>query len=118
MVRMTIELMDKVKRRDKLVIMMEIIGIAKKGVSKTHIMFRANLSFSQLNEYLGFLLDQGLIEVAMGPGCGVYKPTARGLEFMQMQQQVIGMLHQRSSRNYVKFNCNFAPRSKAFVCSA
>jgi predicted transcriptional regulator len=115
---MTLELMDnKVKRRDKLVIMMDIIGIAKKGVSKTHIMFRANLSFSQLNEYLEFLLNHDLIEVASEDGRMVYKPTEKGLEFMEMQQQVLGMLSEKG-KSYVKFNCNFAPKSKPFAYSA
>jgi predicted transcriptional regulator len=113
---MTLELADKVKRRDKLVIMMDIIGIAKKGVSKTHIMFRANLSFSQLNEYLEFLLNHNLIGVTSEEGRTVYKPTEKGLEFMEMQQQVIGMLSDKS-RNFVKFNCNFSPRSRSFVFS-
>lgn len=114
---MTLEIADnKAKRRDKLVIMMDIIGIAKKGVSKTHIMFRANLSFSQLNEYLEFLLDHNLIGVASEAGRMVYKPTEKGLEFMEMQQQIIGMLSDRS-KNYVKFNCNFPTRSKPFAFS-
>ena len=113
---MTLELANKVKRRDKLVIMMDIIGIAKKGVSKTHIMFRANLSFSQLNEYLEFLLNHNLIGVTSEGGRTVYKPTEKGLEFMEMQQQVIGMLSDKS-KNFVKFNCNFPPRSKSFVFS-
>ena len=60
---MTLELFEvKSKRRDKLVIMTEIIGIAKNGTSKTHIMFKANLSFSQLNQYISLLLQSGLLE--------------------------------------------------------
>jgi predicted transcriptional regulator len=113
---MTLELSDKVKRRDKLIIMMDIIGIAKKGVSKTHIMFRANLSFSQLNEYLEFLLDHNLIKIVSEDGHTVYKPTEKGLEFMEMQQQVIGMLNDKS-KNCVKFNCSFPTRSKPFIFS-
>ncbi len=50
------------KRRDRLVIMAEIIGISKKGTSKTHIMFKANLSFSQLNQYLELLSNTALLE--------------------------------------------------------
>jgi predicted transcriptional regulator len=36
--------------------MMDILSIAAKGASKTRIMLKANLSFSQLNEYMSFLL--------------------------------------------------------------
>ena len=37
------------KRRDRLYILAEILAIAKNGYLKTQIMYRANLSFAQLN---------------------------------------------------------------------
>jgi len=52
---------SKSKRRDKLVIMAEIMSICRIGSSKTHIMFKANLRFTQLNQYLGCLLELELI---------------------------------------------------------
>ena len=60
------------KRRDKLVIMAEILAIAKKGSSKTHIMFKASLSFSQLNEYIWLLEETGLLEKTANGGKGIY----------------------------------------------
>lgn len=39
------------KRRDKIDIIAEITNIAKDGALKTQIMYKANLSFSQLNIY-------------------------------------------------------------------
>ncbi len=60
---MTLEIIENSsKRRDKLIIMSEIIEITKKGTSKTQIMFKANLSFSQLQQYISLLLNTGLIE--------------------------------------------------------
>ncbi|MBS7621480.1 hypothetical protein KEJ32_05145, partial [Candidatus Bathyarchaeota archaeon] len=50
------------KRRDKLYIIAEILDIAKDGVLKTQIMYRANLSFTQLNDYLEFMLKVNLID--------------------------------------------------------
>ncbi|MCL4430564.1 MAG: winged helix-turn-helix domain-containing protein [Candidatus Bathyarchaeota archaeon] len=89
---MTWEIIDyKAKRRDKLIIMMEIIYIAKGGTSKTHIMFKANLSFSQLNEYINFLTKHGLLQKTLLDGKAVYVPTGKGLEFVEKQQSIIGM---------------------------
>ncbi|MCW3984673.1 MAG: winged helix-turn-helix domain-containing protein [Candidatus Bathyarchaeota archaeon] len=89
---MTLEIIDyKAKRRDKLIIMMEIISIAKSGTSKTHIMFKANLSFSQLNEYINFLTKHGLLQKTQLDGKAVYVPTSKGLEFVEKQQSIIGM---------------------------
>jgi len=70
------------KRRDQLVIMAEIINIAKKGTSKTHIMFAANLSFSQLNLYIDLLSEANLLEKTAckgnGPGSGFTCKSTRG----------------------------------------
>jgi predicted transcriptional regulator len=88
---MTFQMMDP-KRRDKLVIMMDILSIATKGSSKTRIMIKANLSFSQLNEYLAFLMKHGLLEEAPAGGKIVYRPTLKGFQFVEKQQCVLGMI--------------------------
>ena len=74
--------------------MTEIIGIAKKGTSKTHIMFKANLSFSQLNQYLSLLLRSSLLEITANEGRAVYRATSKGMEFMEKQCEVIDMLNE------------------------
>ena len=91
---MTITLFEnKPKRREKLVIMAEILGIAKNGTLKTHIMFKANLSFSQLNQYLSLLSDTCLLEKFVNNGRVIYRATEKGLEFMERQQQVMNLLN-------------------------
>ena len=42
-------------------IMADIMEIAREGALKTQIMYKANLSFTQLNNYIAFLLDKNLI---------------------------------------------------------
>jgi|WetSurMetagenome_2_1015567.scaffolds.fasta_scaffold49780_4 predicted transcriptional regulator len=81
------------KRRDKLVIMAEIVSIAKKGASKTRIMLSANLSFSQLNQYLELLSEANLLEPSSVGGKRVYKSTQRGLEFMEKQCDILSYLN-------------------------
>ena len=93
---------NKPKRRDKLVIMTEILEIAKHGSSKTHIMFKANLSFSQLNEYLSVLERTVLLEKVCIESHEVFKPTDKVFEFMQMQQAIINLLNADSHRTNVK----------------
>ena len=90
---MTFQIIDnQPKRRDRLIIMAEIINISRKGSSKTQIMFKANLSFSQLNQYLPLLLNANLLEKTALNGKIVYLPTTKGLEFLQRQQQVMDLL--------------------------
>lgn len=90
---MTLEIIENSsKRRDRLVIIAEIIGLAKKGISKTHIMFKANLSFSQLNLYLDLLSNTSLLEKISINGKVVYRATEKGLEFLVKQQEAIDLL--------------------------
>ena len=92
---MTLKLIENSpKRRDKLVIMTEIVSIAKKGTSKTHIMFKANLSFSQLNQYISLLSHTSLLEKSACDGRVIYKATQKGLEFMEKQQQIMDLLNE------------------------
>jgi predicted transcriptional regulator len=119
MTDMAVGMLDsKSKRRDKLVIMMEIIGIAKKGITRTQIMFHANLSFSQLNEYIELLLERGLLQKVSNDGRMIYKATGKGLEFVEKQQEIIGMLNEKSHNRCIKissFSCDAMHRSKPFM---
>ena len=76
------------KRRDKLYIIAEILDIAKDGVLKTQIMYRANLSFTQLNDYLEFMLRVNLVERIVERDKEIYKATPKGLDFLQRYREL------------------------------
>lgn len=100
---MTILLNDeKPKRRDKLVIMTEIIDVAKKGASKTQIMSKANLSFSQTNQYISVLWQTSLLEKFTFNGKEFYKPTPKGIDFMEKQCQIIYLLNEGTPLQSIK----------------
>jgi len=80
------------KRRDKLCIIAEILEIAKNGTLKTQIMYKANLSFAQLNDYLRFMLKIQLVEKFINQGKDVYISTEKGLDFLQRQCELSEML--------------------------
>jgi len=63
--------------------MAEMLKIAKGGVLKTPIMYKANLNSAQLSEYLFFFLEVGLLEAANKGEKTVYKTTAKGLHYIQ-----------------------------------
>ena len=89
------------KRRDKLIIMAEIIDIAKTGALKTQIMYKANLSFAQLTEYLQFLTKNNLLEKFVHNGKEIYEATQKGVNFSERQLQIIDLLNE-VHRNGVK----------------
>jgi predicted transcriptional regulator len=80
------------KRRDKLYIMAEILETAKDSVLKTQIMYRDNLSFTQLNDYLRFMLKIGLIDKVPIDGREVYKASDKGLDFLERYRQITELL--------------------------
>ena len=48
-------------RLDQLAIIADILQITKENTLKTQIMYKANLSYTQLNTYLGVLIKNDLI---------------------------------------------------------
>ncbi len=83
---------DTSKRRDKLSIIAEILEISKEGTLKTQIMYKANLSFAQLNDYLTFMLKTSLLDKFRANGKEVYAATEKGVDFMQRHFELTELL--------------------------
>jgi predicted transcriptional regulator len=77
------------KRRDKLDIMAQIIDLTKIGALKTQIMYKANLSFSQLKQYLTVLQAMGFLEKTVVNDKETYKATEKGTDFLQRHAEVM-----------------------------
>jgi predicted transcriptional regulator len=74
------------KRRDRHDIVAEILKTAREGRIKTHIMYKAKLSYSQINVYLSLLVEKGFLENntirRKKQMITVYKTTGKGIEFI------------------------------------
>ena len=79
-------------RRDRLHIMAEIMEITKGSQLKTRIMYRANLSFSQLNEYLSFLTKMGFLKVNVIDGQKFYETTDKGNLYIENYMEMSTLL--------------------------
>lgn len=93
------------KRRDKMYIIAEVLEIARDGTLKTQIMYRANLSFTQLNEYLGFMERIGLLERASVNAKAGFRASEKGLDFLQRYHEINELLEpdgNNNSRNHVR----------------
>ncbi len=63
---------------------------------KTEIMYSANMSYSQLQKYLKFLLQRGLIDkVTVGNPMVTYRVTDKGIELLRNIDSIIDMLDLR-----------------------
>jgi predicted transcriptional regulator len=72
--------------------MASIIEIAIEGTLKTQIMYKANLSFTQLTEYLPSMLDAKLLTQAIYDGREGFVVTEQGLEFLKKHSELVSML--------------------------
>lgn len=66
---------------------MAILRAARRPIHKTHLMYRARLSYAQLNKYLGSMIRSGLIENHRTKGRKrdevLYKTTEKGTIFVK-----------------------------------
>jgi predicted transcriptional regulator len=94
---------NSAKRRDKLGIIAEILEIAKEGTLKTQIMYKANLSYAQLNDYLKFMLKNGLLHKFVSSRKDVYAITEKGIDFLQRHGELTELLKENDKgKNGVK----------------
>ncbi len=73
------------QHRPRLSIISAILKVARQGARKTHIMYKANLSYGQLEDYLAFLTDIGLIK-RINDGeemTTLYSTSLSGLAFLE-----------------------------------
>ena len=87
------------KRRDRLYIISEILDIAKSGSLKTQIMYGANLSFAQLNEYLNFLIKVGFLEIQKENRKNNYITTDKGDRYLEKYKN-LAVLLKENQENY------------------
>jgi predicted transcriptional regulator len=80
------------KRRDRLYIIAEILTLAIDGSLKTQIMYKANLSFAQLNEYLSFLIRMDLLKLHKEERKKIYKITAKGKKYLESYKEISNLL--------------------------
>ncbi|MCK4732744.1 MAG: winged helix-turn-helix domain-containing protein [Methanophagales archaeon] len=85
MQRMNFRLRNRFKkRRGSIAIIVDILSVAGEKAKKTQIVYKANLNFRMVGEYLPHLVDKGLIENTDGE----YKTTEKGEEFLTDYQKM------------------------------
>ena len=77
------------KYRSKIEIMSQILQMANgHSAAKTRLMYGVFLSYEQLKEYLGILVQSGLIELL--EDTQTYKTTEKGLKFLKLLEYMEG----------------------------
>lgn len=76
------------KRRSEIEIIGEILDLSKEGAKKTEILYQSNMSFSQLQHYLSFLLEKNIVEENItvndnGRSIKIYVTTEKGNNLLE-----------------------------------
>ena len=75
-----------VKYRGRLEIIVDVLGTALNGATKTKVMYAANLSYKLLEKYLGETIELGL----MSFGHNGYEVTEKGKTFLEKYKDFSG----------------------------
>jgi len=78
--------------RSRIDIMANVLRAAVGGAKKTHIMYKCNLSFRQLQVYLDLLVDRGLLkkisESGKSEGARFFETTKKGRAFLEAYRNI------------------------------
>lgn len=101
---------ERKNNRGKIQIMGDILALATAGIKKTHIMYKANLSYEQVVQYLSELMEKRLIVQdisesddngrrgsstgSAGSGGVIYRTTEKGHEFLRYYMRIIEFLEE------------------------
>jgi predicted transcriptional regulator len=79
-------------KRGRLEIVREILSISRKPAKKTSILYRCNLSYSQLQKYLEYLISRGLLNNSTNNGKTVFTITEKGRAFLEEYERLNNLI--------------------------
>ena len=88
------------KYRSRTEIISMILDSATVGTTKTKIMYKAYLSYTQLKEYISLLEGSGMI--AYEYGTQIYKITEKGRKFLKLSIEVDDMISSKPEETLAK----------------
>jgi predicted transcriptional regulator len=86
---------ERKNNRGKIQIMGDVLALGTSGIRKTHIMYKANLSYEQVHLYLGELIEKRLIAQDVSPDGVIYRTTEKGREFLLYYTRVVELLEEK-----------------------
>jgi predicted transcriptional regulator len=86
---------ERKNNRGKIQIMGDVLALGTSGIRKTHIMYRANLSYEQVHLYLGELIEKRLIAQDVSPDGVIYRTTEKGREFLLYYTRMVELLEEK-----------------------
>jgi predicted transcriptional regulator len=88
------------RRRSNIEIIADMLRVGENGAGKTEIMYSANMSYSQIQRYLDYLVNQGFInKVNMDNTLVAYQVTDTGMKLLKAIDALMEMLGSNKDGN-------------------
>jgi predicted transcriptional regulator len=95
---------ERKNNRGKIQIMGDVLSPATSGIKKTHIMYKANLSYEQVYLYLEELISKRLIEQDISADGVVYRTTEKGRDFLAYYSHLTELLEESKHEQEVELS--------------
>ncbi len=84
------------RRRSNIEIIADMLRVGENGAGKTEIMYTANMSYSQIQKYLEYLVNQGFVnKVNMDNTLVAYQVTDSGFKLLKAIDTLMAMLENK-----------------------
>ena len=81
------------RRRSNIEIIADMLRVGENGAGKTEIMYSANMSYTQIQKYLGYLLTHEFIDkIEIGNPVVTYQVTEKGLGLLRNIEGIMAAL--------------------------
>ena len=89
------------RRRSNIEIIGDMLRVGEDGAGKTEIMYSVNMSYAQIQKYLGFLIGHGFIDkVHVGNPSVTYQVTEKGMSLLRSIDTVLEVLEFKETEDF------------------
>lgn len=89
------------QRRSNIEIIADMLRVGENGAGKTELMYSVNMSYSQIQKYLAFLLSHELVDrIEVGNPVVTYRVTDKGRVLLRSIENVVEVLDFRNGNGH------------------
>jgi len=101
--------------RGKIQITADILCLSTVAIKKTHIMYKANLSYEQVNYYLTDMLNNDLISQHILEDGIVYRTSEKGREYLTHYTRLMDLIMEREKVNQKELTHEVGSKEQKYI---
>ena len=101
--------------RGKIQITADILCLSTVAIKKTHIMYKANLSYEQVNYYLTDMLNNDLISQHILEDGIVYRTREKGREYLTHYTRLMDLIMEREKVNQKELTHEVGSKEQKYI---